>query len=268
MNPSWLIGDVLKKCGVPCAEEIAMMLAKETDEPVVPEANSYITFASAEPFTLAVEGSEKHWDGTIYYTTYHGAWSVWDGETTLVSAENGSGEQRLYLRGVGNSKITTVYYGQSWILTGNNVHCRGNIENLLDYETVAIGQHPTMAEHCFAGLFDGCTNLVSAPELPATTLTDYCYLSMFDGCTSLVALPKLPATNLPDRCYQGMFDGCTNIKVSTTPSNEYHTAYRIPTDGGGTVGYNSMHVMFRGTGGTFTGDPQINSTYYTSNEVI
>lgn len=40
MKPSWLIGNVLKKCGVPCAYEIGMMLAEETDEPVIPDAPS------------------------------------------------------------------------------------------------------------------------------------------------------------------------------------------------------------------------------------
>ena len=37
MKPSWLIGNVLKKCGVPCAYEIGMMLAEETDDPVIPD---------------------------------------------------------------------------------------------------------------------------------------------------------------------------------------------------------------------------------------
>ena len=60
-------------------------------------------------------------------------------------------------------------------------------------------------------MFNGCTSLTSAPELPATTLTSYCYSAMFQRCTSLVNAPALPATILNDYCYQYMFYRCTSI---------------------------------------------------------
>ena len=34
-------------------------------------------------------------------------------------------------------------------------------------------------------MFSGCTSLTTAPELPATTLADYCYYGMFQRCTNL-----------------------------------------------------------------------------------
>mgnify|MGYP007037161597 CR=1 FL=1 len=34
-------------------------------------------------------------------------------------------------------------------------------------------------------VFQNCTSLTTAPELPATTLANYCYNYMFSGCTSL-----------------------------------------------------------------------------------
>jgi hypothetical protein len=34
-------------------------------------------------------------------------------------------------------------------------------------------------------MFSGCTSLVQAPALPATTLDSTCYREMFSGCTSL-----------------------------------------------------------------------------------
>ena len=37
-------------------------------------------------------------------------------------------------------------------------------------------------------MFQGCTSLVNAPELPATTLSNYCYQNMFYGCTSLKSI--------------------------------------------------------------------------------
>ena len=63
----------------------------------------------------------------------------------------------------------------------------------------------------FFNLFQGCTSLVTAPELPATKLTSYCYWYMFHNCTSLVKAPELPVTTLADNCYTGMFYGCTSL---------------------------------------------------------
>ena len=129
----------------------------------------------------------------------------------------------------------------------------------------------TMASYCYNGMFQGCTSLTTAPELPATTLVSGCYYYMFNGCNSLTTAPELPATTLVSGCYYCMFQGCTKIKLSTTQTGEYQTAYRIPTSGTGTSSATSaLSNMFASTGGTFTGTPSINTTYYlsTSNTVV
>ena len=64
----------------------------------------------------------------------------------------------------------------------------------------------------YQSMFRECTELVSAPELPATTLADSCYRQMFYGCTKLTNIPELPATTLANNCYNSMFNGCTEIK--------------------------------------------------------
>ena len=69
----------------------------------------------------------------------------------------------------------------------------------------------TLAPSCYRDMFNGCTSLTKAPELPATTLTSVCYSNMFYGCTSLVNAPALPATTLSFNCYDGMFNGCTSL---------------------------------------------------------
>ena len=69
----------------------------------------------------------------------------------------------------------------------------------------------TLAESCYSNMFNGCTSLTKAPELPATTLATRCYLSMFYGCTSLTKAPKLPATTLADYCYNYLFNDCTSL---------------------------------------------------------
>jgi hypothetical protein len=60
-------------------------------------------------------------------------------------------------------------------------------------------------------MFYGCTNLTTAPELPATTLASSCYQEMFSNCTSLTTAPELPATTLAWSCYNQMFYGCKSL---------------------------------------------------------
>lgn len=70
----------------------------------------------------------------------------------------------------------------------------------------------TVGDGCFRNMFQGCTALERAPELPATTLASHCYESMFSGCTALTQAPNLPATTLAEGSYGGMFFGCTVLQ--------------------------------------------------------
>ena len=91
----------------------------------------------------------------------------------------------------------------------------------------------TLANSCYNAMFRNCTSLVTAPELPATTLANYCYFSMFEGCTSLTTAPELPATTLADGCYFSMFYGCTSLT----------TAPELPAT---TLAYGCYFSMFSG----------------------
>ena len=122
-----------------------------------------------------------------------------------------------------------------------------------------ILQATTLADDCYYSMFNGCTGLTTAPELPATTLASYCYETMFKGCTSLTAAPELPATTLADSCYSGMFNGCTGLTTApelpaTTLTDDcYHsmfngctsltTAPELPAT---TLTYNCYSGMFNG----------------------
>ena len=64
---------------------------------------------------------------------------------------------------------------------------------------------------CYSSMFDGCSSLTIAPELPATTLAKYCYNYMFYNCTSLTTAPVLRATTLAEYCYACMFYGCSRL---------------------------------------------------------
>lgn len=177
----------------------------------------YLTFKSPNSFTLKVDNATKNWDGTLEYSTDASTWTVWDGTTTLSSATSGSNNV-LYLRGTGNTVIGGSTTSYTWVFTGSNISCIGNVENLLDYATVAAGNHPTMANYCYSNLFSGCTSLTQAPELPATTLSPYCYSYMFYNCNKLTKAPKLPATTLATYCYLGMFSGSALTQAPDLPA--------------------------------------------------
>ena len=78
------------------------------------------------------------------------------------------------------------------------------------YKTLVLPA-TTLKVSCYSNMFEGCSNLTSAPELPATTLAEACYYSMFKGCTGLTTAPKLPATTLAVGCYDHMFQECTSL---------------------------------------------------------
>lgn len=191
-------------------------------------ADNYLAFASADPFTIATYNSTKNWDGLMYYSTDAETWKMWDGTTAIESAERG-GEHQLYVCGKLNSTISSGATSKRWVLSGSNISCNGNIENLLDYEVVFAGGHPSMAENCYSRLFYQCANLVKAPELKATTMTKYCYAYMFYQCTNLTEPPALPATALAEYCYYYMFYGCTSLTaapvLSATSLAKYSYGY-------------------------------------------
>ena len=126
----------------------------------------------------------------------------------------------------------------------------------------------TMEASCYSEMFRGCSSLTTAPALPATTLAPNCYDNIFNRCSSLMEVPELPATVMQSSCYYGMFNKCSALKFSTTQTAECPNAYRIPVSGSGTTATDWNKFMFNETGGTFTGNPTIDTTYYTNATVV
>ena len=130
-------------------------------------------------------------------------WTKFTPESQPVAFGGDKGD--LHLRGI--SPNGTL---KAQIVFGNNtpVACSGDIRTLVNWEN-----HETAdtSDAIFYGLFENCTVLTTAPELPATTLAERCYWSMFWGCTSLDEAPELPATTLANDCYVNMFHGCTKL---------------------------------------------------------
>ena len=174
-------------------------------------AKPYITFES--DFTQVFQLSDKS-DKYINYVVpnyvvpnleYSVGESRWKalGDQIIVFGGN---RGKLMLRGK-NRRGTGI--ANISFATDAQVICTGDIRTLVDYKHY---QHTDTEQAVFASLFEGCSQLVVAPELPATALANRCYSNMFFGCTSLKRPPELPATALADSCYSGMFFGCTSLK--------------------------------------------------------
>ena len=169
-----------------------------------------------------------------------------------------------------DSCYTSMFYGCSRLTTAPSLpattlapRCYGSMfYGCSSLTTAPLLPATTLADSCYGSMFRNCSKLTTAPSLPATTLASSCYSSMFYGCSSLTTVPSLPATTLTPNCYFNMFRICSSIKVSTTASGTYEKAYRIPRAGTGITASRALDYMFGATQGTFTGTPEINTTYY------
>ena len=175
---------------------------------VAEEEPPYVTMTATSNQTFKMTCAGTYTLPNLEYSVNNGTW-------LKVVAENpvkfGGNLGSLRLRGKCFYGTAANYDDYSTITFSNpnvKVKCSGDIRTLIDYtayKTVAT------ASSCFCSLFNGCSVLTSAPELPATALKMWCYESMFKGCTSLTKAPVLPATELQQWCYKSMFEGCKSL---------------------------------------------------------
>ena len=215
----------------------------------------YVTFTSNKEvkFKMTAEKGEES-DFTISGLEYSVNNSEWKSISENGISEGvtfgGSNGGNLRLRGKNKNGTSTSMWSYANIsFTPSNensdtqVACTGDIRTLLDYENYNTVETSNAR---FCRLFENCTQLTSAPELPATTLERYCYSNMFEGCTSLTKAPALPAKTLSSSCYENMFEGCTALT----------TAPALPAT---TLADNCYSVMFNGCT-SLTTAPELKAT--------
>ena len=96
-----------------------------------------------------------------------------------------------------------------FVMTGT-IEASGNCNSMLSSDFNGITSLYDY-DYAFCSLFQNCSSLTRAPELPATNLAKFCYQYMFSGCYHLTQAPSLPATNLAKFCYQYMFSNCDDL---------------------------------------------------------
>ena len=182
------------------------------------EYNPDFTFkADAEQkFKMITKGN--YTISKLQYSVNNGEWNdVVANEEVTFGGTNGD----LRLRGTNTNGTASSWSVYSTITFTNDVKvaCTGDIRTLLDWRNYSTVNTQNAR---FCHLFQDCTVLTSAPELPAKELADNCYSDMFYGCTSLTSTPELKATKLAENCYFHMFYKCTKLSTVTmlAPSDQ------------------------------------------------
>ena len=165
-------------------------------------AANYLTFtAEKENSSFSIEDHDIK--SNIFYSLDNG--KTWN-KLTDQPVKLAKGDRAL-LKG-GKPDETPVWENYSNFKMVGAIAASGSVMSLVD----GNGEGKTIPyADCFRCLFEDCSSLTKAPELPATTLAGDCYYGMFCGCTSLTQAPELPATTLAEECYKWMFVGCSNL---------------------------------------------------------
>ena len=121
------------------------------------------------------------------------------------------------------SVVSTLWLKVSWDVTsllcksGSTVipydYCFISLFSNCNIVTAPELPATTLTRGCYSLMFYR-TNITTAPALPATTMADDCYLVMFGDCSSLTTPPSLPATTLAEYCYGSMFVWCSSLTTA------------------------------------------------------
>ena len=170
----------------------------------------YVTFTAKDPQTFKMTEYEGYKISGLEYSVNNGDWTTLEAGTG-VTFGGSNGNLRLRGTNLNGTSVPNQYSTITFTDSNVPVACTGDIRTLLDWDNyTTVNTENAM----FIKLFENCSVLTSAPELPATSLADNCYYCMFLGCTNLKSAPKLPAPTLTTCCYYYMFAMCTNLKTA------------------------------------------------------
>ena len=215
-------GDIVIACGGK-TKTISVVQAQDY-------SSMYFTIEALENGTFYIRASN------VGYSINDGEWVNTAGETPLILS-NGDKVRLKHSGSVGSSS-----QGQ---LSNNTIRFKvyGNIMsyNLGDDFIDKTTWNGSSLNYQFYKLFIGSTGLVDASKLilPVTNLAQYslyCYGNMFEGCTSLTTAPELPSETPTDTgCYSSMFYNCSNLNyikcLATSSPNMRNWVYGVSPTG-------------------------------------
>lgn len=182
----------------------------------------------------------------IWYSKDRITWNVLNTNTTIPLSKNESvALAGKYFPGEDYTQFTM----------SGKIEASNSCNAIWDY----LDLNAPLKDNCGYYMFQGCSSLTKAPDLPSTEIASYCYMGMFQSCSSLTAAPELPATELAYRCYSFMFRGCTSlINAPTLPAPIlydycYYQMFR------GCSSLSSIECLAEQIDGTYTTDHWVES---------
>ena len=175
----------------------------------------YVTFTAEKEQTFMMKARNGYEISGLEYSVNNGKWATVEAGTEVpFGGANGT----LRLRGTNITGTASSWSTYSTITFTKdvNVTCTGDIRTLLNWEKYKTVDTKN-AKFCY--LFQQCSVLTSAPELPATTLMKNCYESMFLDCTKLSTVTMLaPSDQISEKaycCYNWLYNAGTDKTVSS-----------------------------------------------------
>ncbi len=178
-------------------------------------AQNYLTFKALEKSSVAILNNGSS-NPDVQYSFDGSSWNSFvSGKAVSIEAF-----QSMYVKGNNAAGFSSSESDYTSFVMNGKISASGSVMSLIDQ----TGESTVIPNKCcFLSLFNGCEALISAPELPATTLTEKCYYMMFMGCGQLAMAPNLPAKILEKECYLGMFFN-TNIQKMNVGFSDWNVA--------------------------------------------
>ena len=163
-----------------------------------------LTFISSGSSTVCLAQVGTPYEITLEYSTDESQWNPYTIGEKIALAD---GTFLLFRAGEKNNlKFSKDFDNYYHFEISGPITAQGSIMSLLSRDFSI-----PLPAYAFFALFKGCTSLLSAPELTATTLEEGCYFQMFQECTGLKSVPKLPVEVLATNCYRRMFYRCSAL---------------------------------------------------------
>ncbi len=184
--------------------------------------------------TESIEAIQQELESTpltfIFYGTGSLSFSGTGTNSIELSVDNGDSWHELtgtinigYLDSIMFSGDCTPVSGEGigqFVVEGT-FQAMGNITSLLDGNEMSSGD-----TYAFMNIFKNCTGLTRANKLvlPSEILSEYCFAGMFEGCSNLTVVPELLTETPSEGCYNRMFYGCSKLSyikcltVGSTPT--------------------------------------------------
>lgn len=171
--------------------------------------SKYFVIQARSATTLTIESVSSPSGTTAYRKNGIGEWTTANIDAnTDISLNQGD-----YLEFKGNIHHANNKYYRFKTSVAKSIDCGGWLAAL--EKNTEIDSSNNTVTHAFCCLFSGCTGLVNAQDLklPDNTTENMCR-TFFRSCSNLVTTPQLPATTIAVRAYQYMFANCNSL---TTP---------------------------------------------------